>query len=261
MRVDLVVPAFNQPVWLERLVDSAASAAHEVLVHLFLHSGDRATAAVCERLAGRPDVRYHAYGFNRGLSRTWNDGLLDAYGEGSELVVIANDDVAFSPGDLDRLVAKAAANRDRYIVSCSGYHERHGRRLPSHGFSCFAVNPVALEVLGCFDENFAPAYCEDQDYARRAALAGLSEENCADTDVVHAGSSAILASAELRSRNAHTQALNMAYYRRKWGGLAGAERFDRPFGNPNLDLRIPPERRASPYGPGYDRDDLALAVG
>jgi GT2 family glycosyltransferase len=257
MRVDLVVPAYNQPVWIERLVASAASDVHEVVVRLSLHSTHEPTRLACERLAALPHVRYRAHGENRGLSRTWNDSLLDGYDEGADVVVIANDDVAFSPGDLDRLAAKAIACRDRYIVSCAGYHERHGRRLPSHGYSCFAVNPVALEVLGCFDENFFPAYCEDQDYARRAALAGLSEENCADTEVVHAGSSAIFASEELRQRNARTQALNLAYYARKWGAPAGAERFTTPFGEPSFGLRIAPEDREAPYGAGFDRDDLA----
>lgn len=260
MRVDLVVPAYNQPTWIERLVASAASDLHDVVVHLFLHSTDEDTIAACGRLAARPLVRLHPYGENRGLSRTWNEGLLDAYGEGADLVMVANDDIAFGPGDLDRIAAKAIAHRDRYIVSCAGYHERHLRRLPSHGYSCFAVNPIALEVLGCFDENFFPAYCEDQDYARRAELARLSEENCADTEVVHGGSSAIFASEELRSQNARTQAVNMAYYARKWGGLAGQESFATPFGNPAFGLRIAPEARETPYGAGYDREDLVRAL-
>jgi GT2 family glycosyltransferase len=257
VRVDLVVPAYNQPAGIERLVASASSDTHEVVVHLALHSAHEGTIRACERLAALGHVRYRPYGENRGLSRTWNEGLLDAYAEGADVVVIANDDVAFSPGDLDRLAAKAAAHRDRYIVSCAGYHELYGRRLPSHGYSCFAVNPIALEVLGCFDENFYPAYCEDQDYARRAALSGLTEENCADTEVVHGGSSAIFASEELRQQNASTQALNMAYYARKWGGPAGGEQFSTPFGNPSFGLRIAPEERDAPYGAGFDRDDLA----
>lgn len=260
MRVDLVVAAYNQPERLERLVGSAVSATHDVAVHLFLHSTHPETVRACEHLAALPHVRYRPYAENRGLSRTWNDGLLDAYDDGADLVVIANDDVVFSPGDLDRLAAKAASHPDRYIVSCAGHHERLGRRLASHGYACFALNPIALEVIGCFDENFTPAYCEDQDYARRAGLAGLSEENCADTDVVHTGSSAIVASEDLRRRNAVTQALNMGYYARKWGGPAGDERFVTPFGHAAFGLRIAPEDRESPYGAGFDRDDLARSV-
>jgi GT2 family glycosyltransferase len=258
--VAVVVVAYNQPVWTARLFETAVSSEHDVAFHLFLHSDDGETARVCETLARRTDVRYYPYGVNRGVSRAWNEGILAARDERADAVVVANDDVYFSPGDLDRIAAKASSHRERYIVSCAGYHERLGRRLPSHGYSCFAINPIALETIGCFDENFFPAYCEDQDYARRAALAGLTEENCADVNVVHAGSAAIYASAELMRRNAATQGLNMAYYVRKWGDHAGRERFTRPFGNPDFQLRIAPEERAAPYGPGYDRTDREPAA-
>jgi GT2 family glycosyltransferase len=120
------------------------------------------------------------------------------------------------------------------------------------------LNPIALERLGCFDENFYPAYCEDQDYARRAALAGLEEGNCGDTEVFHAGSTAILTDYALRKQNEVSQSLNQAYYRRKWGGDPGTERYSSPFGRPEFDCRIAPETRRSPYGARFDRHDLEL---
>ena len=260
LRVGLVVAAYNQCVRTERLVESAGASKCDVAVHLFLHSQDATTASVCESLARRGEVRYYPYGENRGVSRSWNDGILTAFEDGAEVVVVANDDVVPAPGDLDRLAEKAVRCPDCYLVTCAGPHERHGCVLPSHGYSFFAINPIALETIGCFDENFFPAYCEDQDYARRAAIAGLSEENCADTMVLHNGSSAIFASHELMVQNAITQAHNIAYYRRKWGGEAGSERFNTPFGNPELGIRIAPEDRAAPYGPGYDRTDRHLVA-
>lgn len=258
LRLGLVVIAYNQPIWTKRLVDASRAARSDVGVHLFLHSNEQATTDSCEQLAARPDVRYYAYGVNRGVSRSWNEGILNAYAEGADVVIVANDDVLPSAGDLDRVAQKAARCREHYVVSCAGPHERLGRFLPSHGYSFFAINPIALEIIGCFDENFFPAYCEDQDYARRAALAGLSEENCADTSVLHGGSSAIFASPQLALQNRITQASNAGYYLRKWGGEAGREQFETPFGNPGLGLRISPDQRAEPYGPGYDRSDRSL---
>ncbi len=258
MDVALVVIAYNQPDWTARLVETARASRHDLTSHLFLHSSDPETARVCERLARDGDVAYYDYGFNRGVSRTWNDGILNTYAAGADVVIVANDDVSFSPADVDRIAEKAVRHRDRYIVSCAGYHCRLERRLPSHGYSCFAINPVALDVIGCFDENFFPAYCEDQDYSRRAALAGLAEENCADTDVRHGGSSAIFASEALRLQNALTHGRNLEYYRRKWGGDAGYETFTTPFGDPGLGIRIPPDSRHAPYGPRYDRADIGL---
>lgn len=255
MKIAVVIVAFNQPEWLSRLIESGASVRHDVVYELHLHSTDGATVAACEALARREDVCYHAHKANRGLSRTWNDAILAGYDAGAHVVIVTNDDICFSPGDLDRLAERAADSRDSYIVSSAGYHERLGRQIPSLGYSCFAINPVALTMIGCFDENFFPAYCEDQDYARRAGLAGLSEENCSDTMVRHGGSSTIFADTALRGDNAVTQAHNLAYYRRKWGGLAGEETHDRPFGDPRIPLRIAPEIRAHPYGAEHDRSD------
>jgi GT2 family glycosyltransferase len=260
LRLGLVVIAYNQPVWTERLVASALTAESDVAVHLFLHSNEHATRTICEELARRPQVRYYPHGDNRGVSRSWNDGILNAYAEGADVVIVANDDVLPAEGDLDRVAEKAVRCRDRYIVSCAGPHERLGRFLPSHGYSFFAVNPIAIETIGCFDENFFPAYCEDQDYARRAALAGLWEENCADTAVVHGGSSAIVANKELALQNRITQSRNIEYYVRKWGGDAGREKFDTPFANPDFGLRIAPQDRAEPYGPLHDRTDRGLVA-
>jgi GT2 family glycosyltransferase len=188
------------------------------------------------------------------VSRSWNDGILEAYADGTDIVIVANDDIRFSKGDLDRLAEKAVRCTDRYIVTCAGPHGRYRRTLPSHGYACFAINRIALATVGCFDENFFPAYCEDQDYARRAGLTGLSEENCSDTIVYHAGSATIMRDPSLARQNADTQRLNILYYSRKWGGTSGRERHERPFGDPSLSIRIAPEHRHAPYGV-HDRSD------
>ncbi len=258
MHIGLVTIAYNATETLAGLLRSARTTRHDVRIHLFLHSRYGPTVTVCEEAARSRDVRYYPYGVNRGVSASWNDGALDAYGAGADAVVIANDDVYFSDGDLDRVAEKAVRCRERYIVTCAGYHLRLKRVLPSHGFAVFAINPVALEAIGCFDENIFPAYCEDQDYARRAHLVGLTEENCAETSVYHAGSGAIFSDFVLLQQNGTTHTQNLEYYRRKWGGDGGSERFERPFANAGFDQYIAPHRRHAPYGPGYDRTDRAI---
>jgi GT2 family glycosyltransferase len=126
--------------------------------------------------------------------------------------------------------------------------------VASHGYACFAINPIALEIIGCFDENFFPAYCEDQDYDRRALVAGLHEGNCSTTMIQHNGSGTIARDPALARENAVTQALNLSYYQRKWGGLAGAESLLHPFGDPCLSPKIAPKVRHAPYGI-HDRAD------
>jgi GT2 family glycosyltransferase len=258
VRVDVITVAYNSGPAVERLVASARRGRRcDVRVRLFLHSDHPQTVAACERVAKSDAVTYYAYGRNRGLSRSWNDGILDAYGDGADIVIVANDDVCFGQGDLDAIATRSMRFRDSYIITCSGWHMYHQRVLPSHGYACFAINPIALDVIGCFDENFFPAYCEDQDYARRAYLAGLSEENCAETAISHEGSATIRRDPLLATINQRTQSGNIEYYRRKWGGDPGHEQYDHPFGDADLGVFISAHRRRHPYG-AYDRPDHVL---
>ena len=258
MIIAIVSVGCNPSDSITQLFVTARSSRHDVCFRLFLHSRHPMTMQACERLAAEPGVTYYPYGENRGVSKSWNEGMLDAYQAGADVVIIVNDDVHFSPYDVDKLAEKATRNPDRYIVSCAGYHGRFGCKIPSHGYACFAINPIALRRLGCFDENFFPAYCEDQDYAYRARLAGLSEENCADTMVYHLGSAAIFSDAALRQQNCYTHGQNMQYYRRKWGGDGGQEIFTQPFNNSHLGYYIAPEQRHVPYGASYDRVDREI---
>lgn len=258
MNIALVTIAYNSGEGIRRLIETSIQCEQHVRVHLFLHSPHPATMAACQSLADLPCVVYYAYGCNRGLSKSWNEGILNSYQDGADVVLVVNDDIYFSPGDVDKMARKALAHRDRYIISCAGFHQRLNRRVASHGYSCFAINPIAIERIGCFDENFFPCYCEDHDYAYRARLAGLREENCSDTLIYHGGSDTIYASPKLRVQNRLTQLRNMQYYFRKWGGLGYKERFSHPFGDPRLDYRIPVECRHSPYGPLHDRIDQVV---
>lgn len=255
MKIALVTIAHSSTDCMTRLAESANTHLHELELHLFLHSKHDNPVQACTKLAQSSQVIYYPYGCNRGVSKSWNEGMLSAYARGADVVIITNDDIEFWPGDIDKIAAKAVVHRDRYIISSAGFHSQLKRRIPSLGYSCFAINPIALVRIGCFDENIFPAYCEDQDYLRRAILAGLHEENCADTMLFHAGSSAIMSDPTLARQNCLTQERNLAYYRRKWGGDSGSEIFPYPFNNPRLDLYIAPERRHSPYGLAYDRSD------
>lgn len=255
MKIVIVTIGYSSTVCIHSLSALMANSRHEIECELFLHSRQPAVEQACAEFARKAGVLYHALGENRGVSTSWNNGILAAQERGADAIIVANDDIEFAPGDVDKLAAHATANRSRYIISCAGTHLGFGRRVPSMGYSCFAINPVAIEKLGCFDENFFPAYCEDQDYAYRAKLCGLQEENCADTELTHAGSSSISSDRQLLYQNAMTQQKNMLYYRRKWGGFAGAEIYQTPFNNPRLSIRIAPEARERPYGPNYDRHD------
>jgi GT2 family glycosyltransferase len=255
VKIAIVSIAYSSTACITSLAESLEDGVNEVQCEIFLHSQRPELIDACTRFAQRPGVFYHPYGVNRGVSRSWNDGMLAGFARKADAVLIANDDIAFASGDVEKLAARAVAHRESYIVSCAGTHLGFQRRVPSMGYSCFAINPVALQKLGAFDENIFPAYCEDQDYAYRARLAGLQEENCADTQLTHVGSASVRSDPILFRQNLVTQARNALYYQQKWGGSAGSETFLSPFNNPRLSIYISPARRGHPYGRGFDRDD------
>jgi GT2 family glycosyltransferase len=258
MRVALVVVAYSLP-YSTRLFERVRNCGHDLTIHLFRHSRQPRVMRDCDQVAEWPEVIYYPYGTNRGVAKSWNEAMVAAFAE-CDVVVFANDDIYFSEGDLGHLVTAAQRWPEHHVVTCAGIEVSNERRAPSLGYACFAMNRIAFDTVGCFDENLFPIYCEDDDYAYRARLVGLGEQNCPATTVYHFGSAAIRTSAELGRQNRITHSRNLEYYQRKWGGLARQEAYRHPFGNPIFDHRIPPERRHAPYGPGYDRADYDIVT-
>lgn len=223
----------------------------DVTWHLFLHSQHADVVQACEAIAARENVCYYPYGVNRGLAKSWNEGLLASQDMGADVMLIANDDTMATRGDLDRIVAAALERRDCYLISGMGLDISKGSREDML-LALAAINPVALATVGMFDENFFPIYYEDIDYYRRAALSGLEHYVAPDTTLKHAGSKTLRVASEVAEAHEHNFALNQQWYMAKWGGDKGAEMFDAPFGGA-YGLYIAPEDRHNPY-PGYRRE-------
>ena len=208
-------------------------------------------------MAQRSDVVYRDYGQNRGLAKSWNEGILWAFDNHFQAVLVVNEDVLFSPGDLAKLAETAYQQSDQFLVTGRCFHSAENRWASSE-YGCFALNKLALDALGCFDENFFPVYCEDSDYRRRAALAGLQSGYCADVSLSHQGS-ASLREPEVARQNQATYWGNRAYYARKWGGDAGEETFPVPFNERRFGVHIDRHVREAPY-PGFNRTDQQLVL-
>lgn len=257
MKIDLVTTAHSLPESTKKLIESAYATCngHSLAIHLFLHSSIVETVLMCEELDREYDSIYlYNYRTNRGLSRSWNDGIEVAYGTGADVVVISNDDVEFVNNGLTILAEAAVEHRECHIVTCGGFHTDSGEVIESHGYSCFAINPIAIEKIGYFDENFFPIYLEDCDYAYRAKLAGLEEYGLGGNLIVHGGSMSINSNRELFEQNLVTQTTNGVYYRKKWGGIDKDEMFKHPFDDSAFSFIIRAEDRSFPY-PGHNRTD------
>lgn len=262
MKVNIITIAYNLPEGTQKLVETALLDAdkHDISFQLFLHSKHQATVEMCNSLHQKYPVIYYPYGENRGLANSWNEGIIAAFAEmnGIDVLILANDDVYFAAGDIDKIAKRAIEKRDNYMISCSGFNKAHGKVIPSLGYSCFALNPIAYERIGMFDQNIFPIYTEDQDHHRRAHLMSMVEENCADTECYHGGSGAINKDPMLARQNIITQGKNRRYLFAKWGSETLEGGYKTPFNNPKFNCYINPEVRHNPYGEGYDRTDQRI---
>lgn len=256
MEIHCIVVAHSLADDLVRLFNSVDEPVHW---HLFRHSDYEDVRKACEELAARPRVTYYDYAQNRGLSRSWNEGMFNAWQAGADVVMIANDDAVMGYGDVRRIAEKTLAEPELYTVGGAGFDLREMRHMPDMRLSMASISRIAIETIGYFDENFYPIYFEDADYYRRAELAGLKCGIADGCSIIHAGSKTIHSNEALMNQHHVTFAGNRDYYLRKWGGLVGEERFPTPF-DAGFSLYIAYEDRERPYS-DYDRiDNLSITI-
>lgn len=163
------------------------------------------------------------------LSGAWNDIMHVAKDLNFEYVIIANDDVTPHTQSIHALVD--AAEKDPSIAMWNG--SGHS----GNSYSFFLLQQWAYDRIGPFDENFKPAYFEDNDYDRRKDLLGLIRETLTDCTFDHVGSATRKAMSNEQMINAHARFVsNERYYMRKWAGMPGKEKFKIPFERPFFDL-------------------------
>jgi GT2 family glycosyltransferase len=256
MNIHVIVVAYGLADDLLRLFERGN--APNIMWHLFLHSSIPAVVQACDQIvATYPNLYYYKYMVNRGLSCSWNDGLLAAYRDGADVALIANDDVDPEPDAIQIIAQTAIDNPGKFKVEGMMLDQRTNTLVPSQ-YGLTAINRIALAEIGYFDENIFPIYWEDIDYNRRAALAGLEMMTVESARMIHGGSKTSITIPGMVDYLSTMFNLNRDYYFRKWGGNAiGAELYQYPFNDSTISLRIPAERRHAPYL-GYDRSDQAI---
>lgn len=197
----LIVPVLNRPELFDEMV---ASVDVKVGTWFIVDNGDVLNV---EAQWGTADWRHIRPGHNLGVAMSWNLGL--KANPRAPWWFITNFDMAFAPGDLGRLADAMDLATGPTLAMLEG-------------FSAFALNSAALDRVGYFDENLHPAYYEDNDFARRAELAGVSIIRPPSSSR-HVGSATIYGDQSYRDQNHETFRANKAYYINKWGGQPGEE--------------------------------------
>lgn len=285
IKVRIVCCAYSSAVLIKRFWESLKPHFDDprLDLHLYLaiHGGWQdvriAAYATLQEIEGHITVA-ETDNVNPGLAYSWNNAIVKSYdGDDTEVVIIANDDLEFDTDDIYTLASVAAAAQPNvYAVFALGTHAVHGPGS-SMGHSLFAYTKAAYKKLGCFDENFFPAYCEDQDIAIRAEIAKMDQMgvqlNCKHTGSAHVRG--VFVPAErlraIQQQNPITQHLNMEYLERKWPGFHAAAQLGKPFTNAcpfnetdEAKTRclyhpyyIPASERHNPY-PAHFRSDRSM---
>jgi GT2 family glycosyltransferase len=125
------------------------------------------------------------------------------------------------PGELERLAKRL---EDPFLaILCDE---------TQNGYSSMIFTPVLLYEVGYLDENFFPAYYEDNDHRYRMKLAGHKWEYF-PLEYEHKVSSTLKSKHEFQVKNQKTFAENGRYYLEKWGGMPTQEKYETPF---DMDL-------------------------
>lgn len=163
------------------------------------------------------------------VAHSWNRGVKWAIKSGMDYLVIINDDVVLAPGALTRLIK---ASRSGFDLVSGANHDSDSSEVAEGVFpdySCFVIKPHFFRHrFGEFDENFKPAYFEDNDMHYRLELAGALYGVHEGARIYHKGS--VTQNMDGQRVVSHEQfEANRAYYTSKWGGWPREEKFVTPF--------------------------------
>jgi len=180
-------------------------------------------------LPQRAEIESHPR--NLGVAASWNRGLA----RGAHWTLILSASMRFGPGGLTAFVEAASKAANAYGTDCGKFV-----------FHCTVIGRATVERIGRFDENFYPAYFEDNDYWRRMILAGIT--GCEDAWLprfaplpgMHCVGSGMAVQGGFVPMADPTSSRD--YFIRKWGGPPACEVFRFPFNDASKDLEWWPPR-------------------
>ncbi len=225
-RLGIVLPVvLQQPVLLEltrtavsRIRTSADARLYVLANHLRLGTPEELRADL-QRRCGLP-VQVTAGA--RGVSASWNEGLRQALRDGADYLLVLANDVLLEESTIDRLLAFGGQSGPEVAVWCGVPADVPAAAEPGwvsdgHDFACCMLRPDTLSRHGWFDENFWPAYFEDNDYYARVVLGGGQCVMVHAARFVHLHSQTIGHDPEVAMHVRNWWAWNVDYFRRKWG--------------------------------------------
>jgi GT2 family glycosyltransferase len=159
---------------------------------------------------------------NLGVAASWNLIIRTALAKCYDSFFIGSNDTILRPGSL-----KAAVDFNK---------ADHVGIWHLNAFNFFLIRKTTIDRVGWFDENFYPAYKEDQDYSYRCQLAGVFRvAGIPGCEADHVGSATLRSDPDCAAIIQRMHARNANYYKMKWGDDAGFEIFRHPYDNTQHD--------------------------
>jgi GT2 family glycosyltransferase len=218
----LGIPVLNRGDLLLRCILSIDSPIENLFI---INNGeDRSVADAVARIQRKDipnagmfgDIRVEKFR-NLGCAKSWNHIIRTSPGAW----LISGNDIQFSPGDVERIKEVLSQNQDASIICAMAY-------------AVYCFTDIGVRKVGMFDENFYPAYFEDNDHSRRVALSNAKAVSVPGFKAIHGeapnwGSCTINSNPTLQRKNAITFRNLRDYYIEKWGGEPGKEKFITPY--------------------------------
>jgi glycosyltransferase involved in cell wall biosynthesis len=139
---------------------------------------------------------------NMGVGRSWNIGLK----RGHEYTVLLSASMQIK-GSLEEWLRQA---NDWGVYSYDSWH-------------LIGIRKATVDKIGLIDENFYPAYYEDNDYMRRMRLGGCDFVRI-PIEVISAGNAMSIKNGVVPDFGRCEE-----HYKKKWGGLPGQETFNKEY--------------------------------
>lgn len=206
------VPIVNGVHWVERLIESIDYPVKDLFI-----INNNARGQITEQLDLLSKIK-HPYidnikvshlPSNIGCSGAWN--LIIKCYMMEPYWIIANHDIAFSPGLLKELVEKSKDESNGVV------------KPKTFQWDLFLIKESTVQECGLFDENYYPAYMEDCDYYVRLLNKNIKIEYLelphyhGDKDYEDSGSQTLKVESDLAEKLYYAHDTNSWYMSEKWG--------------------------------------------
>jgi GT2 family glycosyltransferase len=222
MSILYAIPTLNQIDWV--LDKHVPSIGNNLIDGLVIHTSEFARGSEQEqkiketKYPSNIDMLWTQAENNLGVAASWNLFLRIAFEMNKySALIIANDDIILGENTLQSMINKAREFPEAVISA--GPEDSRGNE-----FSLFYIPKSVYETVGIFDEQFYPAYFEDNDYQYRMGLLGVPLIKSGGDTYYHKGSATINTYTPERMNQHHEDfRKNEMLYVQKWGGVPGRE--------------------------------------